>query len=109
VVHAEILEKHKDVIELNEKTRHKYDTLNIILNCSDTVELERRLVKYSELTGHTMTCIDTKKEADLLSRMIGFEKNMIVLNANTKVLNLDSDFSILRINEMLQKEITSFL
>lgn len=106
---SEVIEKHSHLIALNEKTRGKYPVLNIVLYNEDTHALADRIKKKHDILGIDYDSIDHKKEADIQKRIVGFEKSMMNLNTNTKVLHIDIESPILEVHQKLLEEINLFL
>ena len=104
-----VLEKNRKLIELNETTRHNYKIVNIIMASEQTEGLAERIKKFNKLTESSVEIPDHKKEADILYQIVGFERSMITLNADTKLIYVDLDSSILEVRETLAETISAFL
>lgn len=104
-----VLENNRRLIELNENTRHEFPQLNIIMFNEDTEALRARLEKFARLTKSEMALPDAKKEADILVQIIGFEKSMVVLNSDIKLVYIDLNSSMLEVLKKLKETIASFV
>lgn len=104
-----VLEKNRKLIELNETTRHSYKVVNIIMASEQTEELSERIKKFNKLTESSIEIPDHKKEADILNQIVGFERSMITLNADTKIVYVDTESSILEVRDSLAELISAFL
>jgi hypothetical protein len=96
-----VLEKNRKLIELNENTRHEFTNLNVIMLCDNLMALKDRLDRFVDLTGKTIIEPDMKKEADILTQIIGFENSLISWNVDTKIIYIEPNQSIIDVTEKL--------
>jgi len=105
----QVLQKHRELLSLNETTRSPHTVLNIIL-VTDNIEIFiERAKKNAMLLGLSKPNIDAKKEADILTQIIGFENSMNILNVVTKLLYVDTQSSILEVTDSIVDIISPYV
>lgn len=104
-----VLEKNRRLIELNETTRYSYKVINLIMLSEKIDELTQRISKFNKLTDSNVSLPDIKKETDIVSQIVGFERSMVTLNADTKIVYIDLEYSIIEVRDILKEIISAFL
>lgn len=105
----QVTNKHGKLIELSQSTRQEYDIVSILLVTDDLAALQQRIVKYNKMTGASISLINLEREKKIMQEMILFEKHLMTVNSDTKVLNISPSSPVLEIHKFLLDQVTSLI
>lgn len=104
----QVLEKYKELLQIQEVANHKYGTANLLLVMEDVDEAHRRLLRKGQLFGvDTYGIQDLQKETDVVNAMKKFDVHPASKGLKFDVINVGPKEPILdvslKIKEFIDK------